>query len=225
MNIRIITWNIKNKFIINDEIGLLNDRNSLDKKIYFKFLNEKVEINFFERNKLDRINIKNKESKIIILVEELDIDKLNYINEVFKNNSFIIMVGKDNLSNEDKDRVIYFPQLLNKNDEINICSLLYMITNEKIFFSSLRKSYIILGEYGENDRNEQIPLFILKRFSKFTKLKRFYLNLYLKEELDLKEISYIEDGLIDYISLGGKIKINQFPINNSNNIYFYLIAN
>ncbi|MGG7213137.1 hypothetical protein ACQPUY_05900 [Clostridium nigeriense] len=225
MNIRIICWNIKNKFRVDDGIELLNRKECLDRKIYYQFLDKKVEIIIFEGSNLNKINIKNKEGKIIILVEELDDNKFNQINEVFKNNFLKILVGKDSLS-DNRNGIGYFPQLLNKDDEINICALLYMLTNEKVFFYNFNKPHIIVGEYGENNKDEIIPIFILKRFSNFTKLKNFSLNLHVTEELNLKEISYIEDGLIEYIDFDGKIKINQFISDKkTNNIFFYLIAN
>lgn len=226
MNIRIICWNIKNKLRVDEGIELLNEKKCLERKIYYQFLDKRVEIIIFEGSNLNKINIKNKEGKIILLVEDLYDDKLNHINEVFKNNYLKILVGKDSLSINNENRITYFSQLLNKDDEINICSLLYMLTNDKIYFYNFNKPHIIVGEYGENNKDEIIPIFILKRFSNFTKLKNFNLNLHLSEELDLKELSYIEDALIEYIDFDGKIKINQF-INDkkTNNIFFCLIAN
>lgn len=234
MNIKIICWKVKNKLILDEGMELLNESKGLERKIYYQFHKDKVEVSIFESNNFYEINSEkliSKNSKLIILLEEIDDYILSNINEIFKDNYYMILVGKDSISIESNinffQEIMYLPQLLG-DDKISMYSLLLMIikklNNEGGLLKDINKCHIIIGCEDSSKICGNIPLFILKRFNSFQRLKSFYLDLYVKEELDLQDLSYIEDSLIDYITYGGMLKVTQSINSKNNKAYFHLIA-
>lgn len=233
MNIKIICWRMKDKFIIDEGIELLDKTNDLNRRIYYQLKMNKIEVIFYENNKFNEINLQGlsaRDNNLIFLMEEIDDNKLEYINKNLKDKCITIFSGKKNIITDENsfNKLIYLPQLLSENEKINLYSLILMVVNnlnnEDKLFNNINKSNIILGCEESSRICGNIPLFILKRFYSFQNLKSFHLNLFLSEKINLQDIAYMEDALSSYIKDDGVLKITQLENEKNNKNYFCLIA-
>lgn len=169
-------------------------------------------------------------SKFIFVLKEINDINIDIIQNLYNNNvtltAGIVNLNKDSINNncEFLDDVIYFPQLLNEEDIIDIELFIFAIKNR--FISKNHKPmYIIAGKEEEKKASGRIPIFILKRFEQMQKLKYFNLKLYNSNEMNIAELSYVEDCIREYIEDGSFFNISQ--IRNSydeENTYFLLSA-
>lgn len=185
-----------------------------------------INFNQIEISRLFSNNI----SRYIFVFKEINDSNIGMIQNLYSNN-VTLTTGKVNLNKDDinfncefLNDIIYFPQLLDEEDIIDIELFIFAIKNRFIWENN-KPIYLIAGKEEEKRASGRIPIFILRRFEQMQKLNEFYLEIYNEIEMNIAEISYVEDCLREYIEDGSYFEINQ--IKNSydeENTYFLLSA-
>lgn len=185
-----------------------------------------INFNKIEVSRLFSSNIK----KYIFVFKEINDTNIDMIQNLYSNNVTLtagtVNLNKDSINDDCEflNDIIYFPQLLDEEDIIDIELFIFAIKNRFIGENN-KPMYIIAGKEEEKKASERIPIFILKRFEKIQKLKNLHLKLYNENEMNIAEISYIEDCIREYIEDGSFFKINQIQNNyDEENTYFLLFA-
>lgn len=229
---------MKNRIIFFDDFDnvkinkLMKIENGGYETYYKKYEDDMIEIicninfNKIEISRLFNSNI----SKDIYVFKEINDNNIDMIQNLYSNNVTLtagtVNLNKDSINYDCEflDDVIYFPQLLDEEDTIDIELFIFAIKN-RFIGENHKPMYIIAGKEEEKKAAGRIPIFILKRFEQIQKLNDFYLKLYNENEMNIAEISYVEDCIREYIEEGSFFKINQ--IRNSydeENTYFLLVA-
>ncbi|WP_294406367.1 hypothetical protein [uncultured Clostridium sp.] len=185
-----------------------------------------INFNQIEISRLFSNNI----SRYIFVFKEINDSNISMIQNLYSNN-VTLTTGKVNLNKDDinfncefLNDIIYFPQLLDEEDIIDIELFIFAIKN-RFIWENHKPIYLIAGKEEEKRASGRIPIFILRRFEQMQKLNEFYLEIYNEIEMNIAEISYVEDCLREYIEDGSYFEINQ--IKNSydeENTYFLLSA-
>ena len=199
-------------------------------KYYQKLENEIVEVVCCkERSKLREFTLINNNDKCIFVIKEINESNINLIKDLYADN-IILAVGKIELKDdvfkkncEFLNDICYLPQLVDDNDSINLNFFILCIKRKNILRDNKSK-YIFLGEEEGVKAYGNIPIFILKRFERIQNLNKFYLRIYGKCEMNVAEVSYIEDCMREYINDDSVFRIDQIKNNESDKIYFVLYA-
>ena len=199
--------------------------NSICKKYYKKFENEIIEI--ICCNDLNQVSkmLLNNMFRSILVIKEINNTNIGLIQMLYEKD-VILAVGMVNcgVSCEVLNNIIYFPQLSDDNEIIDLDAFIFTINN-KLFNIKNRGKYILFGKEKQENACGSIPIFILKRFAAIQNLKDFRLELHNKRDININDLSYIEDCIREYINDGSVLKINQ--VKNSydkDNTYFFLCA-
>lgn len=246
MKFRVICWGTEDRIVFNNTQGRLKnicDNNvpyKQEQTFYYQLEDNKAKVITTNINKVNfynkYLNTSTYNNVDSIIISEINNNNLAIIKEANKKNKYLIIVGKVNLSkdiidsnNEVLNKVICIPQLSDEKEKLEIKAILFMIldiyNNELFNMNTFLGVYVIIGcEKGRNILGK-IPLFILKRFNYICKMKKFTLNLHIDKELDLQELTYIEDPLIEYMNEDSMLIIKQSISNNKNEkMYFSIIA-
>lgn len=227
MDIKIISFLEEERIVFNNSKVNFKCLEQGGIKHYYKIDNSKIEIIYLDKSKVDYIeeifnylNIKPTIKNIILLEDNAFIDK--YIkNKLIKNNCIII--SKDKMQEyfilNEKIKILG----LEKYGVIDISLILFgLLKNEELDFS-LNIDTIILGREKDNLIGNLV-LSILKRLSYINKAKELNLFLYLRNEFNLQDLTFIEDPLKEYIN--NKVCLNIKQRNSEiidNELYFSLI--
>ena len=185
-----------------------------------------INFNQIEISRLFSNNI----SRYIFVFKEINDSNIGMIQNLYSNN-VTLTTGKVNLNKDDinfncefLNDIIYFPQLLDEEDIIDIELFIFAIKN-RFIWENHKPIYLIAGKEEEKRASGRIPIFILRRFEQMQKLNEFYLEIYNEIEMNIAEISYVEDCLREYIEDGSYFEINQIKNNyDEENTYFLLSA-
>lgn len=224
---------MKNRVIFFDDFNNIkfNKTIKIEKqgytKYYQKLENEIVEIVCCtDRGKLREFTLTNNNDKCIFVIKEINESNINLIKDLYADN-IILAVGKIELKDKPSKKnceflndICYLPQLVDDNDSINLNFFILSLKRKSITENNKLK-YILMGEekaYGN------IPIFILKRFERIQNLNKFYLKIYGNCEMNMAEVSYIEDCMREYINDDSVFRIDQIKNNESDKIYFVLFA-
>lgn len=229
---------MKNRIIFFDDFDnvkinkLMKIENEGYETYYKKYEDDIMEIicsinfNKIEVSRLFSSNIR----RYIFVFKEINDTNIDMIQNLYSNNVTLtagtVNLNKDNINDDCEvlDDIIYFPQLLDEEDTIDIELFIFAIKN-RFIGENHKPMYIIAGKEEEKKASGRIPVFILKRFKQIQKLNDFHLKLYNENEMNIAEISYVDDCIREYIEEGSFFDINQ--IRNSydgENIYFLLSA-
>ncbi len=228
MKTKIIFFDTFDNIIIDNMIGI---EDSGCKKYYKKLKEHIIEIIYCTHiDKVDRIISIDDMNRCIFIIKEINDNNINLVRDMYHRN-ITIAAGMSNLSNlnykdncEFLNDIIYFPQLVDDSEFIDLDLFIFAVKN-KLFNINHKPEYILFGKEEEKTACGRIPIFILKRFDKIQGLKYFHLKLYNKNEMNIEEISYIEDCIREYIKDGSALKIDQMKNNSDENkIYFFLSA-
>lgn len=226
MKTKIIFFDTYNNLIINN---LINVEDGGYKKYYKKFNKDIMEIIFYaDLNQISRIISAEDKNRCIFVVKEINDNNIDIIKTVNHSNITLVcgMAGLNNLNYkgncESLNNIIYFPQLADESEAIDLDLFTLVVNNKNL---NHKPQYILFGKELEKTACGKIPIFILKRFDKIQKLKYFHLELYNKYEMNIEDISYIEDCISEYITDEANLTINQLKNKSSENkTYFFLYA-
>ena len=212
MNIKIICLN-EDKIEFEFSDGAFEYIESLDIKNkninkFYKVEKDIIKIENCTLLNLEKIifnNARLKNSLLMVMIREINESNINIISTLSKINNSILIMGKENLFNEDSKKefnLIKNIVILNKlieDKKINLKLLMFMLSNNEILSSiklNQSKKYIII----ENKKNiGQIVLSLLKQFKYIQYNKEYICYLYSREEINLEQISYLEDPIREYI--------------------------
>lgn len=239
MKIKVLYLGLEEKVTLDNVKGCFLQNLSEDRRLENVKSFYRVNDYIFEYINLvkDEVNISNiinrYNNKDVLILNKLNRKVLDVLRAFYNTDiNPIIISGDKNIVNNLEDlniylnKIIYLPQLSCDNSEVIDMNLIFMIiANNELGLRDIIGTSLIIG-YGKNkNASGEIALSILKEFGHIQKNKEFYLNIYCREELDLQELTYIEDPIREYMIENSQIVIRQL-INNTlgKTVYFSLSA-
>ncbi|MDO4536220.1 MAG: hypothetical protein Q4B63_10490 [Clostridium perfringens] len=207
MHLKIIFIGLDEKIIFDK--GILEKVDDGYKKLYYKLNNDTVEVLFFNENYygISRFIC----NRSIVVINESKSLRAEEIQSIKNNKEIVtILLNRNNkMLNFEKEFV--FPYL-SKNKKVKICDIILTIYNICEYDSIIKNTSGIRGIIGFTEKEElqqDLLLDVLSEFEVIEKCKEYSLNLFLKEELNVEELAYIEDPIGEYTYKNSSLKIKQ----------------
>lgn len=235
MDMNIICWNLKDRLNLNSIKGSFKEISEKEEIYYLRMEKKRVEVIVSNSNDFEEgyISKKNNNKLSVIIVDEITMDNLKMIKESIECNNSLVMCGKISLDNNEEvlnlRKIVKVPQLYYDTDEIDIMEIILITcsiyVDEEFSIDEISGSQIIFGSKDLDSPLGEVPLYILKKFNYLKSLIDLNLTLYIREEMSIENLTYIEDPLREYIEYDSVLKIKQ-NINKEirEKIYFSLIA-
>lgn len=214
--------------------GISNNLNRVEESIvynkqirnnkYYRIGDKNIQISI--RQKDDLLTYKAKAKRTVILVK-----KINETNEElllnFIDNNRIEVLTEDYNCSEKKLKYVNILRDIENSLIIDFEVLLFFLAINDIFKSipwNKGENTIIIGKAKEENIVAKVVMSTLKEIKHIDNSEMIELDLYGDYELSLKELTYIEDPLKEYLNYN-KLRIIQRKSTHTNNyIYFMLIC-
>lgn len=175
---------------------------------------------------LENYKFKLNTEKVILLVDKITNDNIIEIKSLVKKSNTLMFAG-ENLTEEDLKNVLFISALKN-HEEIKLKTLINIISNENVLYKVKGGHYInyaVIGEEYAKDPIGGMILNILKNLSFLNGSKNYTVTIYSEDELNLQDISYLEDAIKEYIDINANFTVNQITkLNHSDIIDYFIIG-
>ena len=214
---------------ISSKFEILGDNSFKKRAKYYKVEKNIVEIYYLtEKEDINKYNLNSNSDIILVLAKSLNEKNIEIIKEIRSNYNIIVAIGEVNIANKkikeefNKLNNVIIINKLKKENIIDLNLLLIILNNKKMFLNLNKQKNTILID--SNESIGKIVLSILDQFNYIENSKEFDLYLYSKEQVGIKELTYLEDPIKEYIHNDAILRVNTVINENINDKNYFLVV-